>query len=61
VTAPVARAALACPAEVEAHAVLPAVAPMPERVRFHPDVYALLARWLVEDLARAADDKAGEP
>jgi hypothetical protein len=29
-----------------------ALAPMPARVKFHPDVYALLARWLVEDLGR---------
>lgn len=28
----------------------PTRAPFPERVRLHPDVYALLARWLVEDL-----------
>lgn len=30
-----------------------ALAPMPVRVELHPDVYALLARWLVEDLRKA--------
>lgn len=42
---------------------LPDRAPFPERVRLHPDVYALLARWIIEDLARTAPPpvKAGEP
>lgn len=41
-------------------AARPARAPFPERVRLHPDVYALLARWVVEDLRKAACPATGE-